>query len=301
MRIFNTFAYTGIEPINLSMYELVHGKSMGASKLDELSCKNMRTFSYNLYSTPRNLERIAGFGVLSPSVALLLTVDTSSVNWFPELLTVMYDQQRASPQPRSQYRPNAGTPPVSYAGDDGSLQSTQPVSNVRFTSRPTGLNRSSTMTNPHDWNKPQNTEGIPPHPASDQGHTRPNDHTHANAQIYGQFSGSSSGPSSSHGGSSPYPEENSRSPVLTASTLVNTSSSALSHGSSSSASTATSMQPCSACGLPMSGQFVRALGSVYHLDCFRCRVCVTYHFTFTFQSHTFLGLQQRRCSKILSH
>lgn len=33
-----------------------------------------------------------------------------------------------------------------------------------------------------------------------------------------------------------------------------------------------SPQVCSTCGLPMTGQFVRALGTVYHLDCFRCKV-----------------------------
>lgn len=29
---------------------------------------------------------------------------------------------------------------------------------------------------------------------------------------------------------------------------------------------------CAKCDLPMTGQFVRALGTVYHLDCFRCLV-----------------------------
>ena len=31
-------------------------------------------------------------------------------------------------------------------------------------------------------------------------------------------------------------------------------------------------QSCDACGKPMTGQFVRALGVVFHLDCFRCKV-----------------------------
>lgn len=31
-------------------------------------------------------------------------------------------------------------------------------------------------------------------------------------------------------------------------------------------------QACNKCDLPMTGQFVRALGTVYHLDCFRCQV-----------------------------
>ncbi|SCV74044.1 BQ2448_6476 [Microbotryum intermedium] len=32
-------------------------------------------------------------------------------------------------------------------------------------------------------------------------------------------------------------------------------------------------QNCAKCDLPMTGQFVRALGTVYHLDCFRCLDC----------------------------
>lgn len=47
--------------------------------------------------------------------------------------------------------------------------------------------------------------------------------------------------------------------------------------SSSSSSAATSSrrrdQTCQACRKVMTGQFVRALGSVYHLDCFRCNDC----------------------------
>jgi hypothetical protein len=30
---------------------------------------------------------------------------------------------------------------------------------------------------------------------------------------------------------------------------------------------------CQKCGDPLTGQFVRALGGTFHLDCFRCRVC----------------------------
>lgn len=30
---------------------------------------------------------------------------------------------------------------------------------------------------------------------------------------------------------------------------------------------------CGSCHLPMSGQFVRALGAIYHLDCFKCHDC----------------------------
>jgi hypothetical protein len=36
---------------------------------------------------------------------------------------------------------------------------------------------------------------------------------------------------------------------------------------------------CMDCNLPMSGQFVKALGGIHHLDCFRCRVgqCLDRH------------------------
>ena len=30
---------------------------------------------------------------------------------------------------------------------------------------------------------------------------------------------------------------------------------------------------CKKCGEPLTGQFVRAIGGTFHLDCFKCRVC----------------------------
>jgi hypothetical protein len=88
--------------------------------------------------------------------------------------------------------------------------------------------------------------------------------------------GAGAGTSSSSGYSAAHSDDNqqNRSPTsFTASSGFGSSTTALSQVSSNNSSTTTvSTQPCSACGLPMSGQFVRALGSVYHLDCFRCRV-----------------------------
>ncbi|KAG8682687.1 hypothetical protein FRC09_016605, partial [Ceratobasidium sp. 395] len=43
--------------------------------------------------------------------------------------------------------------------------------------------------------------------------------------------------------------------------------------SSTTSHSTTAPNACSACGLPMTAQFVRALGTVFHLDCFRCRDC----------------------------
>jgi hypothetical protein len=39
---------------------------------------------------------------------------------------------------------------------------------------------------------------------------------------------------------------------------------------------------CKKCGEPLTGQFVRALGGTFHLDCFRCRVSTnTFNVLFT--------------------
>lgn len=43
-------------------------------------------------------------------------------------------------------------------------------------------------------------------------------------------------------------------------------------GSSVSATTTLVMTTCAACSLPLEGAFVRALGNVWHLNCFKCRV-----------------------------
>ncbi|KAJ1306698.1 hypothetical protein OPQ81_007690 [Rhizoctonia solani] len=53
------------------------------------------------------------------------------------------------------------------------------------------------------------------------------------------------------------------------------SPSAMSGGLAPSSTTSHSTAPniCSACGQPMTAQFVRALGTVFHLECFRCKDC----------------------------
>ena len=37
--------------------------------------------------------------------------------------------------------------------------------------------------------------------------------------------------------------------------------------------TSAGLKYCGTCGDTLTGQFVRALGGTYHLNCFRCRVC----------------------------
>ncbi|KAG9101114.1 hypothetical protein FRC06_003342 [Ceratobasidium sp. 370] len=56
-------------------------------------------------------------------------------------------------------------------------------------------------------------------------------------------------------------------------TLLSPSAMSGGHPPSSSTSHSAAPNACSACGLPMTAQFVRALGTVFHLDCFRCRDC----------------------------
>lgn len=38
---------------------------------------------------------------------------------------------------------------------------------------------------------------------------------------------------------------------------------------------------CTACGKAMAGAFVRALGAVYHLNCFKCLVCDVTFFSYS--------------------
>ncbi|CAE7227389.1 unnamed protein product [Rhizoctonia solani] len=45
------------------------------------------------------------------------------------------------------------------------------------------------------------------------------------------------------------------------------------HPPSSTTSHSSGPNVCSACGQPMTAQFVRALGTVFHLECFRCKDC----------------------------
>ena len=56
---------------------------------------------------------------------------------------------------------------------------------------------------------------------------------------------------------------------------------------------------CYACGKPMQGPFVRALGAVYHLNCFKCLVC--YSIALSCILSTPVGLRRSRCIKILSY
>ena len=55
---------------------------------------------------------------------------------------------------------------------------------------------------------------------------------------------------------------------------------------------------CKKCGEPLAGQFVRALGGTYHLDCFRCRVCFN-DVVFEILLTRFLGLWRNSRFQIL--
>jgi len=52
----------------------------------------------------------------------------------------------------------------------------------------------------------------------------------------------------------------------------------ISHGNSPKSHT----RICQKCGNALTGQFVRALGGTYHLDCFKCRVSTDFFISFPF-------------------
>lgn len=54
---------------------------------------------------------------------------------------------------------------------------------------------------------------------------------------------------------------------------------------------------CGKCGGSLTGQFVRALGDTYHLECFTCHVCIPHEHLCYFTD--FSGLRKNRCLEIL--
>lgn len=76
------------------------------------------------------------------------------------------------------------------------------------------------------------------------------------------------------------------------------------NGRGESTPTPRAQQACAKCGLQMTGQFVRALGTVYHLDCFRCQVSVSVGWAdcyLTVCAIALTGLQQGRRKQILPY
>lgn len=48
-------------------------------------------------------------------------------------------------------------------------------------------------------------------------------------------------------------------------------------GSTGGKTSTGTLRICGKCGEPLTGQFVRALGGTFHLECFKCRVCQRLH------------------------
>lgn len=59
---------------------------------------------------------------------------------------------------------------------------------------------------------------------------------------------------------------------------------------------------CRKCQEPLTGQFVRALGGTFHLDCFKCKVihCFTATSSKCIRANIFIGLRSDSCLQVLS-
>ncbi|KAG8920108.1 hypothetical protein FRC01_000915 [Tulasnella sp. 417] len=123
-------------------------------------------------------------------------------------------------------------------------------------------------------------------PSSPRSNNSHSDDTHPSSRYYNNITSSSS------------PQSQGQS-YTTSSTSINGSPSNI---NSAWASTTTVTTPaatayCSACQQPMSGQFVRALGTVFHLDCFRCGDCNTVVASKFFPIEGSDGKQQPLCER----
>ncbi|OSX64291.1 hypothetical protein POSPLADRAFT_1045378 [Postia placenta MAD-698-R-SB12] len=149
--------------------------------------------------------------------------------------------------------------------------------------------RASTFSFPH--NVDQRKQRSDDHP-----HARSEDFNHSTSQSYGDSSssdqalarpqpfltasrpstpGSSSQHTSDYTGSSKTPPGSVHSDSSLYTDNAALSGNAQTASSSTHTSTSIASTPCAACGKAMQGAFVRALGTVYHLQCFKCMDCGT--------------------------
>ena len=165
------------------------------------------------------------------------------------------------------------------------------MDNVQQQTRPQPPTRSSTVGSPGDFERNRLKGNLDVHP-----HARSEDLNHS-SQSYGignnGLSGSPTGSPmpSFQSLSRPLTPNDSRSSSahsdhgddstlkrLSAISLTSGQSSTAASGSGSKAGTSLSatstlvMTTCAACSLPLEGAFVRALGNVWHLNCFKCKV-----------------------------
>ncbi|PPQ65483.1 hypothetical protein CVT26_000123 [Gymnopilus dilepis] len=203
------------------------------------------------------------------------------------------DQGR-TPPPWANYPHNGAAAPLGLSTDLQQSLSQQrnpysaPPSNpAKLPDRPNLPTRSSTLgpTDP-DRNLPSHSSSLPK--------ARSEDLNHTSAYASNSFVSSSPRPSPpylSSGAGSSRPNTPGTSKDPSSSGLSDQQHSMSSHSSAhseastsnsnaprappstSSTSTSLSSTTCSACGKPMQGPFVRALGAVYHLNCFKCMDC----------------------------
>ncbi|KAI0328665.1 RhoGAP-domain-containing protein [Cubamyces sp. BRFM 1775] len=154
--------------------------------------------------------------------------------------------------------------------------------------------RASTVSSPHDLDQRKPRADDQPHARSeDLNHTsswarsdlQNSDHALSQSPAPPFLAGSRPGtPGSSHNHNPPSPSDHSG-PSRSRPRSVHSDSSLYSDSSTPGGSqpggtstthtstTSVASTPCAACGKAMQGAFVRALGAVYHLQCFKCMDC----------------------------
>ncbi|KDR80504.1 hypothetical protein GALMADRAFT_240793 [Galerina marginata CBS 339.88] len=210
------------------------------------------------------------------------------------------DQGRA-PSPWSNYQQNGAAAPlgVSTDLDSGRYQQAQPqprnpysappTNSAKLPDRPNLPIRSSTLGTPDpDRNLSANTHPLPKARSEDLSHNPTSSDYNSNQPsssprpsppflASGPVGSRPNTPGTSKDPSSSSHSDHSQHPTSATSHSSAHSETSLSNPkpppSTSSTSTSLSSTTCSACGKPMQGPFVRALGAVFHLNCFKCMDC----------------------------
>lgn len=200
------------------------------------------------------------------------------------------DQQYQQLPPQQQQQQQVG-----HHADFARLASLEAIPRSQSLHRPTAPTRSSTVGTPDELERKQEKSGYNTHP-----HARSEDFNHSQFDTLNVGASPSGGavlglqplsrpitPNDSRSGasSSAHSENGGDDSTLKRLSVTSLSSAAPSAKAASSISGVTgSQQPqppgtvCAACSLPLEGAFVRALGNVWHLPCFKCRVSVALYF-----------------------
>jgi len=181
--------------------------------------------------------------------------------------------------------------------------SAPPTSPTRIPNRNSSLPiRSSTVSSPRDFDRPKPMNDASSHSRSeDLNHNGVNgiisDTTHSSPSMPSRSLSRPMTPLDAHKAGPSYASENGKSDAddysqrrrsSESSTVAPSVSSKAKMASSNTSLPSVAPTICVSCSQPLEGAFVRALGAVWHLQCFKCKVRISFFTTMLFAINHYL-------------